>query len=175
MHVWRPADLVETAVAWRCALERKTGPASLLLSRQDLPQQTHTLPQVDDIAKGAYVVLDHKKLDGILIATGSEVQLAVAAALELQADNIHVRVVSMPCCELFLSQDAAYREKILPAAITKRVAIEAGVTAGWYRFVGTDGVVIGIDHFGMSAPAELVFAECGITVAHVINTAREIF
>ena len=172
MHVWRPADLVETAVAWRSALERKTGPASLLLSRQDLPQQTHTLTQIDDIAKGAYVVVDHKKIDGILIATGSEVHLAVAAATELQADNIHVRVVSMPCCELFLSQDAVYREKILPAAITKRVAIEAGVTAGWYRFVGTDGVVIGIDHFGMSAPAELVFAECGITVAHIKQAVK---
>lgn len=168
MHVWRPADLLETAVAWRLALERKTGPASLLLSRQDLPQQSHHLDQIGEIAKGGYVLLDHDtRIDGIFIATGSEVHLAITAAQELQEEHIYIRVVSMPCCELFLSQDAAYQEKILPSSVKLRVAIEAGVTATWYRFVGSEGAVIGIDHFGMSAPAEAVFAECGLTVEYI--------
>lgn len=176
MHVWRPADLVETLVAWRSALSRKTGPASLLLSRQDLPQQSHTMSQVDDIAKGAYILFDsEQQIDGIFIATGSEVQLAMAAAKELREDNIFMRVVSMPCCELFLAQEVAYREKVLPPSITKRIAIEAGVTAGWYRLVGSFGAVIGIDHFGLSAPAEAVFAECGLTIEHIKQVVKELF
>lgn len=175
MHVWRPADLVETAVAWRAALERKIGPTSLLLSRQDLPQQTHDFNQTQDIAKGAYTILNHdKRLDGIIIATGSEVQLAVIAAKELQEENIYIRVVSMPCCELFLAQESSYREKVLPASVRLRVAIEAGVTSGWYRFVGDGGHVIGIDHFGLSAPAEAVFAECGLTVEKVKHVIKKL-
>lgn len=175
LHVWRPADLTETAVAWKAALDRKDGPSALLLSRQNLPQQQHTADQFDAIARGGYVVLDHTApLDGIFIATGSELQLAIQAAIELQETGVHIRVVSMPCSRLFLAQDADYREHVLPTDVMMRVAIEAGVTEGWRQFVGDEGAVIGIDHFGLSAPAEKIFEECGFTVAHVKQMMQEL-
>ncbi|PHQ81598.1 MAG: transketolase [Coxiella sp. (in: Bacteria)] len=175
MHVWRPADRTETAVAWRASLQRKDGPAALLLSRQGLPQQPHSEAQLGDIAKGGYVVFDQPQpLDGLFIATGSEVQLAVTAAQELHNDGINVRVVSMPCCEVFLQQGREYRDTILPPDVRMRVAVEAGVTTGWYQFVGTDGAVVGIDQFGISAPAKDAFTEFGFTVAHVKEVIRDI-
>lgn len=175
LQVWRPADLTETAVAWKFAIEHKTGPTALLLSRQNLAQQQHTAEQLTDIARGAYVVLDHSSpLDGLFIATGSELQLAVAAAQELQETGVNIRVVSMPCVELFMAQDAEYREHVLPADVNLRVAVEAGVTSGWHQFVGDEGVVIGIDHFGMSAPANEIFEECGFTVAHVKQVMQDL-
>ena len=176
LHVWRPADLTETAVAWKLAIERKDGPTALLLSRQDLPQQQHSIEQLADIARGGYIVIDHHDapLDGLFIATGSELQLAVQAAQELQETGVHIRVVSLPCVELFLAQDAEYREHVLPQAVNLRVAVEAGVTNGWYQFVGSEGAVVGIDHFGFSAPAKEIFEECGFTVAHVKQVMQDL-
>lgn len=168
LHVWRPADLTETAVAWKAAIERKDGPTALLLSRQNLPQQQHTQEQLGDIAKGAYIILDHPQpLDGMFIATGSELQLAVQAALELKESGVAVRVVSMPCCDVFLAQDESYHEYVLPSDVRIRVAVEAGATLSWYQFVGASGAVVGMDHFGLSAPASEVFAQCHLTVENV--------
>ncbi len=173
MHVWRPCDAVETAVAWRSAIDRKNGPAALLLSRQNLPQQAHTHAQLADITKGGYVLVEPKGLiQGIFIATGSEVQLAVAAAKLFEREGIFIRVVSLPCCEVFLAQDQLYRDSVLPPTIKNRVAIEAGVSAYWYRFVGLDGAVVGWDHFGYSAPANDVFTECGLTVERVKESMK---
>jgi transketolase len=175
LHVWRPADLTETAVAWKSAIERKEGPAALLLSRQNLAQQQHTQEQLEDIAKGAYIVLDQAQpLDGIYIATGSELQLAVQAALELREMGLNIRVVSMPCREAFLAQDASYHEHILPSDVTIRVAVEAGATCGWHQFIGRRGAVLGIDHFGLSAPAEQVFEQCSFTVAGVKERMQDL-
>jgi transketolase len=174
MSVWRPCDTVETAVAWRFALERRDGPTSLILTRQGLPHQHRSDAQIVDIVRGGYVLKDS---DGapelILIATGSEVALAVAAADELAADGVKVRVVSMPCTDQFDSQPRDYRESVLPSGVTARVAIEAGVTAGWWRYIGTKGRVIGLDRFGASAPAGELFEYFGFSVANVLKNARE--
>lgn len=171
MQVWRPADLMETAVAWQQALMNHTGPSSLLLSRQNLPALTHEAQARDLIAKGAYILADCKgKPEAIIIATGSEVQLAVAAAKQANEAGQRVRVVSMPCCERFLAQDAAYRELILPNAVRKRIAIEAAASGYWYRFVGLDGVVIGLERFGVSAPAGQAFDYLGITLDKLTST-----
>ena len=172
MHVWRPADLLETAVAWQQALERHNGPSSLLLSRQNLPALTQDVT-IDQIKRGGYILHDCKTMpDAILIATGSEVQLAVEAAKLAEDAGLHVRVVSMPCAEQFLAQDADYQESVLPRAVRKRVAIEAAATAYWYRFVGLDGAVIGIDQFGVSAPAEQAYQELGVTVANILAVLK---
>ncbi|MFA7382146.1 MAG: transketolase [Desulfurivibrionaceae bacterium] len=175
MGVWRPCDAVETAMAWKIAIERSTGPTSLLLSRQNLPHQPRTATQLADIAKGGYVLLDCgcETPDAILIATGSEVELAVAAASELTAKGKKIRVVSMPSTDCFESQSKEYRQSVLPDAVQARVAIEAGVTAGWYRYVGTRGKVIGLDRFGESAPAEQLFPYFGFTVEKVVQTVEE--
>ncbi|VEG91749.1 transketolase [Legionella spiritensis] len=165
MQVWRPADLMETAVAWQQAISRHQGPSSLLLSRQNLPALTHTPSSRELIAKGGYILIDcGEKPEAIIIATGSEVQLAVAVANQANASGQRVRVVSMPCCERFLDQDASYREHVLPDAVRKRLAIEAASSAYWYRFVGLDGLVLGLDRFGVSAPAKDAFAYLGFTV-----------
>ena len=171
MDTWRPCDAVETAVAWKSAIEKQNGPSSLIFSRQNLQHQERTDAQIADIARGGYVLADCDGTpDVIVIATGSEVDLAVKAAAE---SSKKVRVVSMPCTNLFDAQDADYKESVLPAAVTARVAVEAAVTDGWYKYVGT-GKVIGIDRFGESAPAGQLFEEFGFTVANVVSAIDEV-
>ncbi|MDE2382284.1 MAG: transketolase [Xanthomonadaceae bacterium] len=168
--VWRPCDAVESAVAWKCAIDRTHGPSCLIFSRQNLPHQARDAAQLAHVARGGYVLKDSAGApEIILIATGSEVGLAMQAAAQL-GDG--VRVVSMPCVEVFERQDAAYREAVLPKACRKRVAIEAGVTGFWGKYVGLDGAVIGIDSFGASAPAEKLFPHFGITVERLIEVSN---
>ena len=174
MCVWRPCDAVETAVAWQDAIERDKGPTSLILTRQALPAQPRTQAQIAAIRRGAYVLRDAAKIDLILIATGSEVALAIAAADLLAAKGHGVRIVSMPSTTVFAAQDAAYRETVLPAAVVRRVAVEAGVTDGWYRWVGAAGRVCGMDTFGKSAPAPELFRLFGFTPEHVAGLALEL-
>jgi len=175
LHVWRPCDSVESAVAWRLALESEKTPHSLVFSRQTLPFQQRDERQVADIARGGYVLRDCEgRPDTILIATGSEVGLAVAAAGRLTAEGRKVRVVSMPSTTVFDAQDRDYRESVLPPAVTRRVAIEAGVTDFWYRYVGSDGAVIGMHGFGASAPAEVLFEHFGFTVDNVMKTVGQL-
>lgn len=168
LHVWRPADLLETGLAWEKALEHHTGPSCILLSRQTLPAITRTPEQQTQIARGAYIVADSAEFpELIVLATGSELQLALKGAALLRDAGIATRVISMPCVERFLAQDLTYQEAILPRAVRKRIAIEAGGTAFWYRFVGLDGCVIGIDRFGECGPAEQVFSHLEITAERV--------
>ncbi|MHC9084836.1 transketolase [Luteimonas sp. RIT-PG2_3] len=168
--VWRPCDAVESAVSWKAAIERRDGPSCLVFSRQNLQHQPRDGAQVADIARGAYVLKDAVGVpEIILIATGSEVELATQAAAQL-GDN--VRVVSMPSTDVFDRQDAAYREAVLPRAVRKRVAVEAGVTAFWSKYVGLDGAVVGIDSFGASAPAGQLYKHFGITVDAVVAAAK---
>ncbi|AIU87406.1 transketolase [Pectobacterium odoriferum] len=173
MSNWRPADQVETAVAWKYAIERQDGPTSLILSRQNLAQQPRTAEQLANVAKGGYVLKDS---DGqpelILIATGSEVELAVGAYDKLTAAGRKVRVVSMPSTDAFDKQDAAYREAVLPKAVSARVAIEAGIADYWFKYVGLNGAIVGMTSFGESAPAELLFEAFGFTVDNVVEKAQ---
>ncbi|MBT9430827.1 transketolase [Candidatus Symbiopectobacterium endolongispinus] len=172
MSTWRPTDQVETAVAWKYAIERKDGPTALILSRQNLAQQARTAQQLADVAKGAYVLKDSDgQPDLILIATGSEVELAVAASDVLSAQGHKVRVVSMPSTDAFDKQDAAYREAVLPKAVSARVAIEAGIADYWYKYVGLNGAIVGMTSFGESAPAEKLFEVFGFTVDNVVAKA----
>jgi len=172
MSMWRPCDQVESAIAWKAAIERKDGPTSLIFSRQGLPQIERTAEQLANVSKGGYVISDCEgTADIILIATGSEVELALNAAKELAAKGKKVRVVSMPNTNVFDLQDPAYRESVLPATVTNRVAIEAGVSDLWYKYVGLNGKVIGLDRFGESAPAEELFKLFGFTVDHVVEAA----
>ena len=174
MSVWRPCDTVETAVAWRHALENDTGPTSLVLTRQGVPHQQRTAEQIAAIARGGYVLRDCEGTpDVILIATGSEVQLATSAFDKLAEDGIKARVVSLPSTDVFDSQDPEYRESVLPSSVTARVAVEAGVTNGWWHYVGPGGRVIGIDCFGQSAPAGELFEHYGFTVNNVVAAAKE--
>ncbi|ENK2324134.1 transketolase [Vibrio vulnificus] len=175
MSTWRPCDQVESAVAWKLAIERKDGPSALIFSRQNLAQQERTAQQVADIAKGGYILKDSDgKPELILIATGSEVELAVKAAEQLTAEGKKVRVVSMPATDTFDKQDAAYRESVLPSDVTARIAIEAGIADFWYKYVGFDGRIIGMTTFGESAPADQLFEMFGFTVENVVNTAKEL-
>ncbi|HDY7969524.1 TPA: transketolase [Vibrio vulnificus] len=175
MSTWRPCDQVESAVAWKLAIERKDGPSALIFSRQNLAQQERTAEQVADIAKGGYILKDSDgKPELILIATGSEVELAVKAAEQLTAEGKKVRVVSMPATDTFDKQDAAYREAVLPSDVTARIAIEAGIADFWYKYVGFDGRIIGMTTFGESAPADQLFEMFGFTVENVVNTANEL-
>ena len=168
--VWRPCDAVETAVAWKAAIERRDGPSCLVFSRQNLKHQPREAGQVRDIARGGYVLKDSVGTpEIILIATGSEVELATAAAEQL---GDKVRVVSMPSTDVFERQDAAYRESVLPNAVRRRVAVEAGVTGFWRQYVGLDGAVVGIDSFGASAPAGDLYRHFGITVDAVVAAAK---
>ncbi|MEI7307685.1 transketolase [Pectobacterium carotovorum] len=173
MSNWRPADQVETAVAWKYAIERQDGPTSLILSRQNLAQQPRTAEQLANVAKGGYVLKDS---DGqpelILIATGSEVELAVGAYDKLTAAGRKVRVVSMPSTDAFDKQDAAYHEAVLPKAVSARVAIEAGIADYWFKYVGLNGAIVGMTSFGESAPAELLFEAFGFTVDNVVEKAQ---
>jgi transketolase len=175
MRVWRPCDAVETAVSWRDAIERSDGPTSLVLTRQGLPHQSRDAEQLAAIARGGYVLKDCDGTpDVIFIATGSEVALATSASDTLAAEGVKVRVVSMPCTDLFDAEDADYRESVLPSAVIARVAIEAGVTEGWWRYVGPQGRVIGLDRFGMSAPAEELFEHFGFSTENVVAVAKQV-
>ncbi|WP_217542073.1 transketolase [Vibrio metschnikovii] len=175
MSTWRPCDQVESAVAWKLAIERKDAPSALIFSRQNLAQQPRTAEQVADIAKGGYILKDCAgKPELILIATGSEVELAVNAAAELEAQGKQVRVVSMPSTDAFDKQDAAYHEAVLPADVTKRIAIEAGIADFWYKYVGFGGKIIGMTTFGESAPADQLFKMFGFTTENVVKTAKEL-
>ncbi len=176
MQVWRPADLLETAVAWQQAIERHNGPSCLLLSRQNLPACKQSEKASESIKRGGYILEDSAKTpDAILIATGSEVQIALSASHVLKQEGLNVRVVSMPCAERFLAEDATYQEHVLPNAVRKRVAIEAAAAAYWYRFVGLDGAVIGLDRFGESAPAKDIYEALGITVQKTVEAVHALF
>ncbi|MBK5963630.1 transketolase [Thiocystis minor] len=171
MSVWRPCDAVESAVSWKLAIERKTGPSCLIFSRQNLAHMIRNDAQIADIARGGYVLRDCAGTpDAIIIATGSEVELAVKAA-EAMSDK-QIRVVSMPCTNAFDAQDATYKESVLPKAVTARVAVEAAVTDGWWKYVGTQGAVLGVDRFGESAPAGPLFKEFGFTVDNLVAMVK---
>ncbi|WP_165312328.1 transketolase [Vibrio ziniensis] len=175
MSTWRPCDQVESAVAWKLAIERKDAPTALIFSRQNLAQQPRSAEQVADIAKGGYILKDCAgKPELILIATGSEVDLAVKAAEQLTAEGKQVRVVSMPSTDAFDKQDAAYRSAVLPADVTARIAIEAGIADYWYKYVGLNGKIIGMTTFGESAPADQLFKMFGFTVENVVEKAKEL-
>ncbi|MBL0544811.1 transketolase [Aeromonas jandaei] len=175
MSTWRPCDQVESAIAWKHAIERTDGPTSLIFSRQNLAQMDRTAQQLADTAKGGYVLKDCTGTpELILIATGSEVELAVAAYEQLTAKGRAVRVVSLPSTDVFDAQSAEYKESVLPASVTKRVAIEAGIADYWYKYVGFGGKIIGMTTFGESAPAELLFKEFGFTVENVVATAESL-
>ena len=176
MSTWRPCDQVESAVAWKYAIERKDGPTALIFSRQNLAQMERSAQQLADVAKGGYVLKDAAGTpDLILIATGSEVELAMAAATELEAKGRKVRVVSIPATDVFDAQSAEYKESVLPAGVTRRVAIEAGIADYWYKYVGLNGKIVGMHSFGESAPAELLFQEFGFTVENVVAQAESLF
>ncbi|EMV0253943.1 transketolase [Vibrio cholerae] len=175
MSTWRPCDQVESAVAWKLAIERKDAPSALIFSRQNLAQQPRSAEQVANIAKGGYILKDCAgQPELILIATGSEVELAVTAYEQLSAEGKAVRVVSMPSTDAFDKQDAAYREAVLPAAVTKRIAIEAGIADFWYKYVGFGGRIIGMTSFGESAPAGELFKLFGFTTENVVKQAKEL-
>jgi transketolase len=169
LTLWRPCDAVESAVAWIAALERKNGPTALVLTRQGLPQQTRTPEQLIALRKGGYVLIDSNgPPEAIVIATGSEVGIAADAVKELQAAGKRVRLVSMPSCETFDAQPAPYRESVLPSSCTRRLAIEAGATQCWWRYVGTgQGRVLGLDHFGASGKGPDLYKHFGLTAAAV--------
>jgi transketolase len=174
MSVWRPCDTVETMVAWAKAVEKRDGPTSLILSRQNLPFIQRSEAQIAQIERGGYVLSDCEGAPQVvLIATGSEVELALKSQAALKAEGIAARVVSMPSTDAFDRQDAAYKDSVLPPGV-KRVAIEAGVRDGWWKYVGCDGAVVGIDRFGESAPAGVLFKEFGFTVENVVNTVKGI-
>lgn len=175
MSVWRPCDAVETAVAWKAAIERKEGPTSLLLSRQVLEPQIRMPEQLADIKRGGYVLVDCEgEPEAIILATGSEISLAVAAASEIKRAGRRVRVVSLPSTDVFDAQEAAYREAVLLPKIRKRVAVEAGAADYWYKYVGLDGQILGLTTFGESAPAEAVFSHFGFTVENLVRAVGEL-
>jgi len=175
LSVWRPCDTVESAVAWKCAIEESTGPSALIFTRQNLPHQQRDDGQVTAIGRGGYILREADgPCDAIIIATGSEVGMAMDAAEELAAQNINVRVVSMPNPGRFMAQERVYRESVLPPGCKARVAVEAGVRHYWYPFVGDQGHIIGIDSFGASAPAPELFEFYGLTVEHVSKAVKEL-
>ena len=175
LETWRPADQVESAIAWKAAVERHDGPSALIFTRQNLQQQNRTAEQLANVARGGYVLKDAAGTpDLILIATGSEVELAVKAAKVLEAEGKKVRVVSMPSTNVFDKQDEAYRESVLPRSVTKRVAIEAQLSDFWYKYVGFEGRIVGMNSFGESAPAGELFKLFGFTVENVVTKAKEI-
>jgi transketolase len=170
---WRPCDTVESAVAWKAAVERRDGPTTLIFSRQNLQFQERSDEQIANVARGGYVLKDAANAKAILIATGSEIDLAVKAADELAKQGVPVRVVSMPSTDVFDRQDAAYKASVLTKGLP-RVAVEAGVTAFWYKYVGLEGSVVGIDTFGESAPAPVLFKHFGFTVENVVATVNRV-
>ncbi|MFK7975978.1 MAG: transketolase [Halioglobus sp.] len=175
LHTWRPCDAVESAVSWKAALERNDGPAALIFSRQGLQHQPRTAQQLADVARGGYVLKDcDGHPEAVLIATGSEVQLAITAADALNSKGAKVRVVSMPCAELFEQQDAGYRESVLPSDVLARVAVEAAHADYWYKYVGIDGRVVGMTTFGESAPAGELMQHFGFTTENVVTVLEEL-
>ena len=175
MSLWRPCDAVETAVAWHCAIERNDGPTSLALSRQNLPHQVRDSAQIRNIARGGYTLMDCEgEPEAIIIATGSEVALATDAVTLLKEKGRRVRVVSMPSTDVFDSQDDSYRQSVLPSTIKARVAVEAGVTDGWLKYVGLEGAVVGLDRFGESAPADEAFKYFGFTAENVAQQVESL-
>ncbi|MFP8968200.1 transketolase [Pokkaliibacter sp. CJK22405] len=175
LHVWRPCDTVESAVSWKEAIIRVNGPSALVFSRQNLQHMPRSAEQVANIAKGGYVLVDcNGTPDLILMATGSEVELAVKAAEQISAEGKQVRVVSLPCTDAFDEQDAAYRESVLPASVTARVAVEAAHADFWYKYVGLNGKIVGMTTFGESAPAGELFKHFGFTVDNVVATAKSV-
>ncbi len=175
MDVWRPCDTVESTVSWARAIERKDGPSTLIFSRQNLPFQKRDAATIKLIEKGGYVLSEagNGKPQAILIATGSEIGLVVNAQKALAEEGVHVRVVSMPCTNVFDRQESSYKESVLPKGV-KRVAVEAGVTDFWRKYVGLDGAVVGIDTFGESAPADVLFKHFGFTIENVVKTVKGI-
>jgi len=172
MDLWRPCDTVETMVAWTQAVERATGPTSLALSRQNLPFVARDAATIQNIKKGGYILSAAKgAAKAIIIATGSEVELALKAQAALAQENIQVNVVSMPSTNVFDRQDQAYKDSVLPKGLP-RIVVEAGVTDGWWKYVGGEGKVIGLDRFGESAPAGQLFKEFGFTVANVVSAVE---
>lgn len=175
LHTWRPCDTVESATAWVEAIKGENNPTALIFSRQNLPHQQRDSEQVANIAKGGYVLAKEQgDLQAIIIATGSEVGLAMQAYQALSEQGIGVRVVSMPCCEVFMKQDIAYREAVLPSGVRARVAVEAAHIDYWYKFVGLDGKVIGMTTYGESAPASDLYKEFGITSDAVIDAVKSL-
>jgi len=175
MNVWRPADAVESAVSWKAALERQDGPSTLIFSRQNLPHNPRTAAQIEAISKGGYILKDSDGApDAIIMATGSEVELAVKAADVLTAKGQKIRVVSMPSTNVFEAQDQAYKDSVLPPSVSKRVVVEAGVTDGWWKYAGSNGKIVGLDRFGESAPAGLLFKEFGFTVENVVANVEAV-
>ncbi|MGH8556271.1 MAG: transketolase [Methylococcales bacterium] len=175
MQVWRPCDAVESALAWKLAIERLDGPTCLVFSRQGLPHQHRSAGQIQQIQLGAYILVDCEgRPDAILIATGSEVGISVSAASKLRERGKKIRVVSMPCTNTFDQQDRVYRESVLPPSVSARISIEAGSTDLWYKYVGISGKTIGIDRFGESAPGNALFKEFKLTAEHIVETALEI-
>ncbi len=174
LNTWRPCDTVETATAWIEAIKAKDSPSALILSRQNMPDQIRDSEQLANVAKGGYI-LAHElgELEAIIIATGSEIELAMLAHEELTMSGLGVRVVSMPCCEVFMQQSVEYREAVLPKRVRHRVAIEAGHVDYWYKFVGLDGKVIGMTTFGESAPAKELFEHFGITTDAIVEAVKE--
>jgi transketolase len=182
LHVWRPCDTTETAVAWASAVGRPAsvgmeirdgGPTALLLSRQNLPFVARDAQTIEAIARGGYILRDAPDARAIIIATGSEVALALEAQQQLGAKGVAVRVVSMPCTNIFDAQDAQWRDSVLPKGMP-RVAVEAGVTSGWYKYVGLDGAVVGIDTYGESAPAGVLFKHFGLTAERVAAAVEQV-
>jgi len=179
LNVIRPADATETAVAWSMATSTTDRPTALILTRQNLPVLDRKLyAPAEHAARGGYVISearDPNHIQYLIIATGSEVHLALAVQKELQAEGSSVRVVSMPCLEVFQRQDAAYRDAVLPPSAVNRISIEAGTTTGWYRYVGREGLAVGIDRFGASAPAEVLAEKFGLTPTAVIAAIKRHF
>lgn len=172
-YVWRPCDAVETAVAWQQALAQRSAPSALLLSRQDLPMQARDAEQLALVEKGGYILKEARgQIDWIFLATGSEVAIALEAAVLLEAEGLGVRVVSLPCVEVFLEQSSAYQDSVLPPAVSKRLAIEATSPQFWHQFVGREGKVLGLKQFGYSAPIDQVYEACGLTVKHIREAVR---
>ncbi|RLU03846.1 MAG: transketolase [Ketobacter sp.] len=174
MSVWRPCDAAESAVAWKAAIERRDGPSALVFSRQNLAPMERSDEQLANAAKGGYVLKAVSSPDAIIIATGSEVELAMQAAETMAEKGKQVSVVSMPSVDVFLKQDAAYRESVLPASVRARVAVEAGMKDYWYKFVGLDGAVVGMETFGESAPAGELFKQFGFTVDNIVATVESV-
>ncbi|WP_131776875.1 transketolase [Legionella impletisoli] len=175
LEVWRPADLTETAVAWQQSIEHHNGPSCLLLSRQNLPVSPIKDSQIEKIKQGGYILRDSEGCpEIILIATGSEIELALKAASEVMKAGVQVRVVSMPCVERFLKSDKHYQEQVLPSSVRKRIAIEAAASQFWYQFTGLDGEIIGLQQFGRSAPASDVFQDMGITVDAIVTAIHRL-
>ena len=175
LHTWRPCDAVESAIAWKLAIQRESGPTALIFSRQTLPAQIAATAQVNHAHRGGYILVQEEgALDAIVIATGSEIDLAVEAAERLKTAGRGVRVVSMPCTELFDAQEAGYRETVLPSDVLARVAVEAGHRDFWHKYVGLDGRVVGMDSFGESAPAGALFQHFGLTADNVVAAIEDV-